>query len=271
MDQLSIPLPVKAFSSLVQNPRGMVIVHHGYAEHLHRYQHLVDLVNELGFHAFGFDQRGHGHTTNPPTGLVEDFDRHVQDSLEFRVFLREQYPHLPVILFGHSMGGLLAVRSAEANPKGVDGVILSSPALLIGTDTPAFMKSLSTVLSQITPGLQVVPLDSKKISRHAHVVTAYDTDPLVYHGKVKARTGSEMLRASGNVWYGTAQWQHPTLIFHGTQDGLADINGSRRFYSEIRSEDKTFREFEGGYHELLNDQVAEEAFQLIREWLNARF
>ncbi|GGJ19102.1 hydrolase [Deinococcus roseus] len=248
-----------------------MIVHHGYAEHLHRYQHLIDLVNELGFHAFGFDQRGHGHTTTPPTALVEDFDRHVQDSLEFRVFLREKYPDLPVILFGHSMGGLLAVRSAEANPRGVDGVILSSPALLIGTDTPPFVKTLSTVLSQITPNLQVVPLDSAKISRRTEMVAAYDSDPLVYHGKVKARTGAEMLRASANVWYGTAQWNLPTLIFHGTQDGLADIDGSRRFYAEIRSQDKTFQEFDGGFHELLNDTIADEVFALIHQWLNARF
>lgn len=247
------------------------MVHHGYAEHIHRYQHLIDLVNELGFHAFGFDQRGHGQTTTPPTGLVADFDQHVQDSLEFRVFLKEQHPNLPVILFGHSMGGLLTVRSVEANPRGVDGVILSSPALLVGTDTPPMVKTLSSFLSQITPNLQVLPLDSGKISRRPEMVKAYDQDPLVYHGKVKARTGAEMLRASGNVWYGTNQWTLPTLIFHGTQDGLADIEGSRRFHAEIRSADKTFKEFEGGYHELLNDTVSGEVLDLVKSWLNTHF
>ncbi|HOT52327.1 MAG TPA: alpha/beta hydrolase, partial [Candidatus Hydrogenedentes bacterium] len=101
-------------------------------------------------------------------------------------------------------------------------------------------------------------------------VRGYVSDPLVYHGRIMARTGAEMTRAANCIQSRMEDVVLPWLALHGTADRLCDVNGSRQLYARSRSDDKTLKLFEGGYHELFNDCEKETFIGEIVSWIRAR-
>lgn len=263
-------VPVKGYVWEANSPRGLVLLTHGFGEYagryVQRYHGLIPALVENGFTVYAYDQRGHGQSAG--RRAVVDLNVLVEDHLKARETLRGQ--PLPVFLFGHSLGGLVSAASAARDPRGLSGVILSSPALLVGADEPALVKKLAPLLAKVAPGLPVTQLPTGGLSRLKEEVAAYEADEQMYHGKVPALSGATMLNLSESLWRSYAGWQLPTLIFHGTQDKLTDPRGSKRFVETIPARDKTYMEFTGGYHELLNDEPRAEVRQLILDWLRQR-
>ena len=146
---------------------------------------------------------------------------------------------LPVFALGHSMGGLVTAASAARDPRGLRGVILSSPALLVGEKEPAWLRRLAPVIARLAPGLKTSDLGTGGLSRLPDEVAAYEADPVMYHGNVPALTGATMLGLSGRLWPEYARWTLPTLILHGTADRITDPRCSQRFHDAIASTDKT--------------------------------
>lgn len=252
------------------HPRGAVLLLHGLGEYAGRYvqRHhaLIPALLEAGFTVYAYDQRGHGESAG--TRAVVDAEELVSDHLAAREALRGET--LPLFLFGHSLGGLISAASAARDPRGLSGVILSSPALLIGEREPALLKALASALGRLLPALPVTELSASGLSRLTEEVSAYQSDLLVYQGRVRALTAATMLHLSASLWPQYARWRLPVLIFHGSQDTLAEVAGSRRFWQTVPVTDKTYKEFEGGYHELLNDEVRDEVRALIVNWLRQR-
>lgn len=259
--------PVKGFVWQAQKPRGVVLLSHGFGEYASRYvEKYHGLIPELvrsGFTVYSYDQRGHG--TSEGRRAVVDMTLLVEDHLKAREALRDQ--PLPVFLFGHSMGGLIAAASVARDPRGLSGVILSSPALLVGEDEPRLKKRLAPLLAKLFPAVAVTQLPTSGLSRRKDEVSAYEADQSIYHGKVSALSAGSMLALSDSLWRRYAQWTLPTLIFHGSEDKITDPRGSKRFHGAIPAKDKTYMEFEGGYHELLNDEPRAEVRELIVGWL----
>ncbi|GAA5513351.1 monoacylglycerol lipase [Deinococcus carri] len=262
--------PLQGYVWHAQHPRAAVLLAHGFGEYagryVERYHRLIPTLVEAGYSVYATDLRGHGQSQG--RRAVVDTRELVEDHLRARERLRGQ--PLPVYAFGHSLGGLVTAASAARDPRGLSGVILSSPALLIGEDEPAWLKALAPVLARVAPAAQVTELGSGGLSRLAEEVEAYRADPNVYQGKVPALTAASMLRLSGELWGQYARWTLPTLVIHGTADRLTDVNGSRRFVEAIPAPDKTLRLVEGGYHELLNDEPRDEVRGWILEWLGQR-
>ncbi|WP_309572212.1 alpha/beta hydrolase [Deinococcus sp.] len=261
--------PVSGFLWAAPTPRSSVLLSHGFGEYVgryvERYHALIPTLVEAGFSVYAYDQRGHG--TSSGRRAVVDMNVLVEDHLKARMALRERMG--PVFLFGHSMGGLIAAASAARDPRGVSGVVLSSPALLVGESEPPIVKRLAPLLARIAPGLPITDLGTGGLSRLADEVSAYNADEHVYHGKVPALTGASMLTLSAALWPQYAKWNLPTLVIHGTADKMTDPKGSQRFYDTIQSTDKHLVLEEGGYHELLNDEPHEKIRRVIVDWLRA--
>lgn len=259
--------PVRGFVWPAEKPRGVVLLAHGFGEYagryVERYHGLIPELVNSGFTVYSYDQRGHG--TSDGRRAVVDMNVLVEDHLKAREALRDQ--PLPVFLFGHSMGGLITAASAARDPRGLSGVILSSPALLVGEDEPRLKKKLAPLLARVAPGLPVAELPTSGLSRRKDELAAYEADRGIYHGKVAALSAGTMLSLSDSLWRRYPQWTLPTLIFHGSHDQITDPRGSRRFHDVIPAKDKTYMEFEGGYHELLNDECRAEVRELILGWL----
>lgn len=262
--------PVTGYVWHAQNPRGVVLLAHGFGEYagryVHKYHGLIPALLDAGFTVYAYDQRGHGASAGPRA--VADMEHLVSDHWAAREALRGQ--PLPVFLLGHSMGGLITAASAARDPRGLSGVILSSPALLVGENESHWLKRLAPVLARLLPHLPVTRLPNAGLSRMAQEISDYEADPHNYQGKVPALSGATMLRLSQSLWPTYSRWQLPVLVVHGSQDQLADVRGSRRFAQTIAATDKTYKELDGGYHELLNDLPRDEVRALLLDWLAAR-
>ncbi|GMA16784.1 alpha/beta hydrolase [Deinococcus metallilatus] len=262
--------PVQGYVWQAEDPRAAVLLAHGFGEYagryVERYHRLIPALVEAGFSVYAYDHRGHGRSEG--RRAVVDAATLVEDHLRARETLRRQ--PLPVFAFGHSLGGLVTAASAARDPRGLSGVLLSSPALLIGEDQPAWLKSLAPVLAKVAPAAPAADLGTGGLSRLTDEVSAYRADPNIFQGKVPALAAASMLRLSGQLWPQYARWTLPTLVFHGTADRITDPDGSRRFVEAIPAPDKTLRLVEGGYHELLNDEPREEVLGWILDWLRER-
>lgn len=251
-----------------ERPRAAVIIVHGYAEHSGRYTGLAAFLVSHGYGVYALDHRGHGKSEGERAN-IRVFREYVADLVRFTERVREIHPRPPRFLLGHSMGGAVALQTVLEQPERVDGLILSGAYLQNASPTPPLLERLVGPVSRMAPGLPVQSLDTGALSRDKEVVRAYERDPLVYHGKVKARMGAELLNAGGYLLARVDSIRTPVLIMHGGDDRLAHPNGSRELFEQIGSRDKTLHIYEGFYHEIFNDVGREEPLEDLLEWLEA--
>lgn len=249
-------------------PRATVVLVHGYAEHAGRYDAFARALVEEGVAVRALDLRGHGRSEGP-RAQVEDFHHFVDDLTRFVEGLDEGAGG-PRFLFGHSMGGLVATRYVLEHPGEADGLILSSPYFEDQRPTPSWLLRTVSFLARFLPALPTLAVDPTVTSRDETAVRAYREDPLVTHGRVKAKIGTEMTEAGAVLMRRATDLRVPLLVFHGGGDRLASPAATRAFVDRVGSDDKTFHAYEGGYHELLNDVIHETVTRDVLAWLAAR-
>jgi acylglycerol lipase len=247
--------------------KAVVVVSHGLAEHSGRYAHVAARLNESGYAVYALDHRGHGHTDGTP-GNIEGFGtvRGDLDTLLSRA--RGEHPGLPVFLLAHSFGGLAALDFLmHRGESGLAGLVLSSPYVDPSAGN-AVQRRLAGVLSRLAPNLGVADLDATTISTQPEEVQKYVDDPLNYHGKVRARSGAEMLAASRRVAADVGRVTLPVLVIHGVADRLAPPAGSKLVAERIGSTDKTLTLYDGLYHEMFNDRERDQVLTDVVTWLD---
>ncbi|GIV58509.1 MAG: lysophospholipase [Rhodothermaceae bacterium] len=248
-------------------PRGHLVLVHGYAEHSGRYEALASDLTEAGYAVHTYDQRGFGRSEGR-RAYVRSFDLYLDDLDRFLTLVRRDVPEAPLFLMGHSMGGtVVALYALERSPQRhrIRGVILSSPAL--ASDLAPMLQRVSALIGRLLPCLPTIRLDLSALSRDPAVEAAVRSDPLFYRGRLRARTGAEIVRAMRRIQEGAPRFTLPLLLFHGTADRLSAPQGSRRFYARIASEDKVLVLFEGFYHETLNEPQRLYVLATLLEWL----
>jgi alpha-beta hydrolase superfamily lysophospholipase len=230
-------------------PRVIVLLAHGYGEHAGRYEHVAQaLVDELGAAVYAPDHRGHGRTDGA-TGLVEDGEGITQDLHDVADQARADHPGLPVVLIGHSMGGLIATRFAQRWGDELSALVLSGPA--IGT-YPAF-----EMLLGMDP-IPDVPIDPAVLSRDPAVGEAYAADELVYHGPFQRTTLEQLLAAGARVQEGPSFGALPTLWVHGGEDMLVPLEQTRPAIEHVRGDAFEEKIYEGARHEVFNETNRDE-------------
>jgi lysophospholipase len=153
--------------------RARALVVHGYPEHSGRYVHVLEACAARGIDAWAVDLRGFGEAAGK-RGFIEEFDEYLDDVSAFVAHATgEKTDALPAFLIGHSMGGLVCARFMEERPKGIAGLVLTSPFLQLRMKVPVYKKIISRLFSRITPGL-VLPtgFDPTTLSRDPEVVFA---------------------------------------------------------------------------------------------------
>ncbi|MBL7135801.1 MAG: alpha/beta hydrolase [Candidatus Marinimicrobia bacterium] len=249
-------------------PKAVVIIVHGYAEHSGRYAYVAEYLCGYDYVVETFDLRGHGKSEGKKT-YVKSFDEYLKDLDQFLIRTRGKYPEKPIFLFGHSMGGAIVTLYAITRQPKVKGLLLSGAALKISDDISPLMLRLSPIIGFLFPKLPTIKLDSTAVSRDPEVVKWYDNDPLNYRGGVPARTGAEINRATKCIQSQMESIELPLLIMHGTADRLADPEASKKLYSRANSKDKTLKLYEGSYHEILNDPEKARVMDDMMKWLDA--
>jgi len=249
--------------------RGVVVLVHGLGEHAGRYDHVARRLNEWGFAVRGYDQYGHGESAGVRGSLTSD-NRPLDDLADMLDSTRlRMQPTTPLILFGHSLGGLVAARLVSLGLRPVQGLVLSSPALELGLNT--IQKLLLAVLPLIAPDLRVGNgLDSRLISHDPVQVQAYRNDPLI-HDRISGRLAGFMIEAGTATRAYAPHWTVPTLLLYGGADRLVNPAGSRAFAAAAPAQVVSALCFEDLYHEIFNEIDPEPVFARLRAWLDARF
>jgi acylglycerol lipase len=249
-------------------PLAAVLLLHGFGEHAGRHAATMDRLAERGIAVYAYDQRGHGRSPGRPALVT--FAQSVDDSLALRRCVAVEHPELPLFLMGVSMGGLVAVRSAQRDPAGLAGVVLVAPALLSGAATSPVARTFGSLLAQLAPTAPLAELELAGLSRDPAVVAAYASDPLVHHGKIPALTVAEMIAAAAAAQGAAAQWRLPTYIVHGDADRIVPAAGSQRFAAAASGADITLRLVAEGYHEPFNDPGGTALLDDVAAWISGR-
>lgn len=247
-------------------PRDQVVIAHGYAEHSGRYEAAARSLTARGFAVHALDHHGHGRSQGA-RAVIERFAQADADIATLVDRVRAESGQATVKLIGHSMGGSLALAYALDHPDRLSGLVLSGPA--IGGRLPTFQGWLLALVSVLAPRTGMIALDAAAVSRDPAVVADYVADPLVWHGKVPARTAYEMFRAIRSYPARVGALIVPCLLMHGDADTLVSAVDAAPIFARIASPDKTVRIWPGLYHEIFNEPERAEVLALTGEWLAA--
>lgn len=284
---------VSEVARCMTHPRAIVLIVHGLGEHAGRYQHVAHQLMRWGFMVRAYDQRGHGESGGARGALPAE-NTLLDDLAEVVDFSRGRCLQLinaasagkpgasslgltalpPLILMGHSLGGLVASRFVALSMRLVEGLVLTSPALDAGLGT--LQKLALAAAHRVAPALCVPNgLDATYLSHDPQVIRRYQADPLVHH-RISARLARFVQNSGPPTIEAASRWRTPTLLMYAGADRLVNPAGSRAFASRATGPGVTpglvtARCFEGLYHELYNELDADAVFDTLKAWLDTRF
>ena len=248
--------------------KAIVLLVHGLGEHMGRYQHVAFALQQAGYAVVGYDHVGHGLSSgkrgdiDTPHQLVEHVQRMVSD-------ITSEHPALPLVLLGHSMGGLVVQRAAAAHPALADAVVMSSPALAAFTNP--LQKLLLATLPQWLPHLCVDNgLKLEGLARDAQVVRDYKHDRLV-HRFISASLAAWIVQEGIEAVQQAEAWRVPSLLMYAGQDKLVNPKGSAEFSQRAPADFLQSHCFNVMYHEIFNDPEKQVVLQKLIGWLDARY
>jgi alpha-beta hydrolase superfamily lysophospholipase len=233
-----------------ENPARLVVLVHGYGEHVGRYEHVAQALVARGATVVGPDHVGHGHSAGE-RAVVEDFEPVVDD---LRAVVHDARDELPVVMVGHSMGGLIAIRYAQRHREDLAGLVLSGPAVGL---SPVFEEWLSA------PELPSEPLDGAMLSRDPAVGEAYAADELVYHSGWRWPTLEAFVAADKLIAEGPSFGHLPMLYIHGSKDRLAPPELARPVVRRLAGPDTEWHLVEDARHEVFNELDQERTIELV--------
>lgn len=251
-------------------PLGTVVLVHGLGEHAGRYGEVAAHLHQWGFAVRAYDQQGHGRSEGArgdqlrPGSLPADLCRVIDDTRQ-----RPDLLDTPLILLGHSLGGLVVARALAECLRPVDAAILSSPAL--GVFPNLIEKMLLASLPRWVPHLRVDNgLKIDFLSRDPDVVKAYRADALV-HRRISTGLAAWILENGEKTLNDAPQWQVPTLLLYAGQDKLVNPQATAEFAHAAPPKVVQAQCFEAMYHEIFNDLYRAQVFTVLKRWLLARF
>ncbi|MDI4643980.1 alpha/beta hydrolase [Cohnella hashimotonis] len=249
-------------------PSAVVLIVHGMGEHMGRYHHVASILNEAGYAAIGFDQRGHGRTTgkrgHTPSyeGLLEGVDQLFEEAAR-------RYPDVPVILYGHSMGGNVALNYLLRRKPNVAGAVISSPWFRLAFAPPQAQVVIGRLVERFYPGFtNTRPMKVDHLTTDPAMAERYRDDPLG-HGHITVRFFFSVQRAGLWAIKHAEKLSAPILLMHGDDDRVTSIAASRQF-AERAGPLCDYREWHGYKHELHNELEREPVLAAIREWIGER-
>ncbi|KAL6497291.1 hypothetical protein OROGR_029220 [Orobanche gracilis] len=252
--------------------RGVLLLLHGLNEHSGRYNDFAKKLNANGFKVYGMDWIGHGGSDGLHA-YVPSLDYAVNDMKMFLTKILAENPAVPCFCFGHSTGGAIVLK-ASLDPKvrrQIAGIVLTSPAVGVQTSHPIFAV-VAPVFSLLLPRFQFSAANKRgiKVSRDPDALLTKYSDPLVFTGSIRVRTGYEILRITSYLQQNLSKLTVPFFVLHGMSDSVTDPQASQKLYEGASSTDKTIKLYEGLLHDLLFEPEKEEITETIVTWLNSR-
>lgn len=258
-------------------PTATILLSHGYGEHLGRYGRLAQQLTAQGCGVGGCDHRGMGRSGGPRM-VINDYDTYVADLDTAHARLRQGVADdIPSFVFGHSMGGLVALRHAQREHAfPFAGTVLSGPLLGVGFPVPAWQTALGKVLARVAPHYHFpLKLRPELLTHDVEEQQAALNDPLM-PGFTTPAWFMATYRAMAQAQCDVAGVHWPTLWQAGGADQVCSPAASKAVYDLLTSAHPqiphTWHLYPGLMHEVYNERLPdrEQAFADLLTWLNNR-
>ena len=267
LDQGEQTLAFYAWPNAPENARAAVLLLHGLGEHMGRYGHVASALQAAGYVVFGYDHHGHGLSSGLRGNLLSPSQ--LLDDVRFVIEQVRALTPAPLVLLGHSMGGLIAARAVAQSLPHIDALVMSSPAL--GAQTNVIQKFLLATLPKLFPHVRVDNgVKTTWVARDAQVVRAYVEDPLV-HRQISAGLAAWILKEGAQTVAQASVWTMPTLLLYAGQDQLVLPQASAEFARLAPSDVLQSHCFNVMYHEIFNDPEKAMVLAKLLAWLDGRY
>ncbi len=258
----------KIFSQIWEpenQPKGVIVLVHGLGEHSGRYStHFADYFSNEGFSILTFDLPGHGKSGGKRGHIehYEDFNNLLSAGISHA---KKKYPSLPIFLYGHSLGGLIALEYSMLIKPVINGVIASAPVLDVYEPIPPVKLVLAKIMNNIFPSFTLDSgLNRNMLSSDKSVIERYNADSLV-HGQASSRMGMYIIEKGAFVRDNAKKVSLPTLVMVGSAEGIVSKKAIHDFCEQ--SDKSSEKIWTGFYHELHNEPEKTSVLKFTREWI----
>lgn len=254
---------IYTIKDLIEEPKAIVVIVHGLAEHCRRYDYLVERLNEDNISVYRFDNRAHGKSGGKK-GDNNSLHNFIDDANEVVKIALKENVGKPIYMLGHSMGGLITVAYGAKYPNILNGQITSGAAV---DYLPIFENLKDVDLDE--EGEDLVPNGlSDLICRDINVVEDYDKDPLVLKDTTKRLLKTTFIDGVKWLHENIKKYNYPCLILHGEDDRIVPKECSEWLYININVRDKRIKLYKDCFHEILNEKVErDEIIEDIINWI----
>jgi lysophospholipase len=262
-------LRLHALAWPVERPRAVLLLSHGLGEHAGRYAALARDFNARGISLYAVDHRGHGRSGGP-RAYTPRFERFVADLEDFRRRVAREAEGLPLFLYGHSLGGLIALRWLQTHGDvSLAGAVLSAPLLGVKVQAPRWKLALAAPLSRVLPALPMKnEIDPSELTHDPAYIRSYREDPLVTD-KITPRLFTEMMWAMAKARAEGERITAPLLFLVPGEDTIVQENDTLRFAAGLGG-DVTVRRYPGFRHESHNEIEREKPLGDVFGWMEER-
>ncbi|MCF6466793.1 alpha/beta hydrolase [Clostridium sp. Cult2] len=246
-----------------------IVINHGFAEHLNRYDYVVKKLNAAKIGVYRYDLRGHGRSKGIK-GHIDSFMEFANDADRVVDLAKEEYPNLPLFMLGHSMGGFITCLYGIKYPNKLNGQIFSGAAVRRLPQVEGIKGDIFNLINIFLPKMKIKNQLSKDICSVAEVVEDYENDTLV----LKEATLNFYIQflVKGTNWIGKnlGNYNYPCLIIHGEKDRIVPMETAMFLYNNIPSIDKEIKIYDNLYHEILNEKEKDKVLLDIINWLYSK-
>ena len=246
--------------------RALVVLMHGYGEHCRRYDPFAEFLLTRGHGVCRFDARGHGRSLGQ-RGYIHAYSEYVADLAAYVAQVSVAHPGAPIVLMGHSNGGLTAIRAVQEGLAPVQALVLTSPLLGLRRQRKPVPDGLARLLSwgaarlPLPNGIRSSDLTHDQDMRDAHAADRWR------HGVATPRWYWSTTLAGRQALAAAQQVTLPLLVVRADLDPIVDPARVAKFYEGAASLDKQLVTRTGEFHEVLNEVNRRELFVLIADWL----
>lgn len=249
--------------------KGHLVITHGQAEHSGCYNRLIEGIKDLSLAVYAWDLRGHGRSDGQ-RGFARDFDEYTKDFEAFLLHIRNQHDLYPedIMLLGHSMGGLIQLKTLLDNPHwNFKAQILSSPMLGVAVEVPLYKDLAALVFSKLMPSITLGnEIKYSDLTRDEEVIKEYHSD-FLRHDRISSGAYLGAVSAIETLRENIGKIKVPTLWQMPENDPIVGSHTGKKLFLKLGSQNKILKIYPDRKHEIFNDLGREEVFKDIHDFI----
>lgn len=254
---------------IVESPKGILIINHGFAEHLGRYNYITEMLNKGGYTVYRYDLRGHGKTKTI-LGHVDSYEDFILDCDEIVELAKKENRNIPIFMLGHSMGGYITCLYGLKYPNKLMGQIFSGAAVNTLPQAKGYRSYLYEFLNLFAKKIRIKNPITNDICRDENVVLDYKGDSLVLKDATLNFYVQFLVKGRKYISKNIKEYKYPCFIVHGGADKIVPKEVAFYLYNNISSDDKSIKIYDNLYHEILNEKEKNQVIEDIIFWLDSR-